>query len=214
MSKNWIFAIMGLATATGIACASMSAVETQMGGEAAAKEVTKAPDFTLQAADGTTVSLKDYAGKFVVLEWWNYQCPFVVKHYTGNMQNLQKQFKEEGVVWLTICSSAPGKQGHVNAEQALEIMGKAGGAPAKILLDPDGKVGKAYKAKTTPHMFLISPTGDILYQGAIDSITSSNASDIPKADNYLVNAWKETKEGKAVSTAKTNPYGCSVKYAD
>jgi peroxiredoxin len=212
--KVWMFTAIGLAIGVSIACASMKSEGQEMGTEMAAKEAMKAPEFTTGAADGTTVSLADYKGKYVVLEWWNYQCPFVVKHYQGNMQKLQEMYKDLGVVWLTICSSAEGKQGYVTSNQALEIMKKAGGNPTKILLDPSGKVGKLYKAKTTPHMFLISPEGVILYEGAIDSITSTNAADVDKAENYLNRAWEEAVKGKPVSKPKTAPYGCSVKYAD
>jgi len=172
-----------------------------------------APTFTLTDAKGAKVSLEDFRGKYVVLEWWNYQCPIVVKHYSSqNMQNLQRKLTGEGVVWLTICSSAPGKQGNVDGAKALEVMAGQKGAPTSILLDPTGEVGKKYDAKTTPHMFLVSPKGELLYDGAIDSIPSSNAADIPKAENYVLKAFEESKSGKAVSNPKTRPYGCGVKY--
>jgi len=172
-----------------------------------------APTFTLTDAKGAKVSLEDFRGKYVVLEWWNYQCPIVVKHYSSqNMQNLQRKLTGEGVVWLTICSSAPGKQGNVDGAKALEVMAGQKGAPTSILLDPTGEVGKKYDAKTTPHMFLVSPKGELLYDGAIDSIPSSNAADIPKAENYVLKAFEEAKGGKAVSTPKPRPYGCNVKY--
>jgi peroxiredoxin len=172
-----------------------------------------APMFTLTSAEGKTVNLADFKGKYVVLEWWNFECPFVVKHYgAGNMQKLQKEFTEKGVIWLTINSSAPGKQGHVNGEQAISLMKEKKASPTHVLLDHDGKVGKMYDAKTTPQMILISPEGVILYDGAIDSIRSSNPADIEKAENYLVKAFAEASSGKPVSTPKTQPYGCSVKY--
>jgi peroxiredoxin len=190
------------------ACAIVTAI-------VGAARVESAPAFTLKSSTGKDISLDDFKGKYVVLEWWNYGCPFVRKHYDSkNMQTLQRQFTSEGVVWLTICSSAEGKQGYVSLETADAQMKKESGAPTHILLDPNGTVGKLYKAKTTPHMFLISPKGEVLYQGAIDSIPSANPEDIKKAENYLVKAYKEALDGKPIATAKTQPYGCSVKYAN
>jgi peroxiredoxin len=172
-----------------------------------------APDFTLPSSVGKEVSLSDFKGKYVVLEWWNYQCPFVVKHYdSGNMQKTQKELMDKGVVWLTIVSSKEGSQGYVTAEQANSIMKDKKGVPSFILHDPSGVVGKKYDAKTTPQMVLISPTGEILYDGAIDSIPSSRIADLEKAENYLTRAFNEVMAGKAVSMPKTKPYGCSVKY--
>lgn len=210
MKSLWILALGTLISA----CTTDVTAGSSEQGAVANPEVTSsaAPPFTLPAADGKSVSLSDFKGKYVVLEWWNFECPFVVKHYSGNMQKLQKEFTEKGVIWLTINSSAPGTQGHVNGERALAIMKEKNGSPTHILLDHDGKVGRAYGAKTTPHMFLISPEGVILYDGAIDSIRSSNVADIEKAENYLVKAYNEASSGKPVSTPKTQPYGCSVKY--
>ena len=173
-----------------------------------------APGFTLKASNGKDVSLSDFKGKYVVLEWWNYQCPFVQKHYdSGNMQKLQKELTKKGVVWLIICSSAQGKQGYVTAEKANELMKSYSMGQTAILLDPAGDVGHAYKAKTSPQMFLITPKGKLVYDGAIDSIKSTNKADIAKAENYLLRAYNEVINGKEVSKPKTQPYGCTVKYA-
>ena len=172
-----------------------------------------APNFTLPSSTGKQVSLSDFKGKYVVLEWWNHQCPFVRKHYdSGNMQKTQKDLTEKGVVWLTIVSSTEGAQGYVTAEQANELMKNEKALPTFILHDPSGAVGKKYDAKTTPQMVLISPAGEILYDGAIDSIPSSRISDLEKAENYLLRAYAEASTGKAVSMPKTKPYGCNVKY--
>jgi peroxiredoxin len=189
--------------AFGVAVAAMAAFAT----------APSAPEFTLPSSVGKDVSLADFKGKYVVLEWWNYQCPYVVKHYnSGNMQRTQKELKDKGVVWLTIVSSKPGSQGYVTSEQANEVMKKNRGVPTFILHDPSGVVGKKYDAQTTPQMVLISPTGEMLYNGAIDSIPSSRIADLEKAENYLLRAFNEVSAGKPVSMPKTKPYGCNVKY--
>jgi peroxiredoxin len=172
-----------------------------------------APPIELTDADGKTVRLDSFKGKFVVLEWVNFQCPFVGKHYgSGSMQALQKKYTGEGVVWISICSSASGKQGHVTGPQAREAMKERGAAPTRFLLDPKGTVGKAYGAKTTPHMFVIDPKGIVVYNGAIDDKPSTDRADIPKAKNYLAAALDASLAGTPVETAATQPYGCSVKY--
>jgi peroxiredoxin len=189
--------------AFGVAVAAMAAFAT----------APSAPEFTLPSSVGKDVSLADFKGKYVVLEWWNYQCPYVVKHYnSGNMQRTQKELMDKGVVWLTIVSSKPGSQGYVTSEQANEVMKTNRGAPTFILHDPSGVVGKKYDAQTTPQMVLISPTGEMLYNGAIDSIPSSRIADLEKAENYLLRAFNEVSAGKPVSMPKTKPYGCNVKY--
>lgn len=177
-------------------------------------ESTPASAFTLTSSKGKSVNLTDFKGKWVVLEWWNYQCPFVQKHYnSGNMQKTQKQLTDKGVVWLTICSSAPGKQGHVSAEQAEKILADLKGNATHVLFDPEGKVGKMYNAKTTPQMVLISPDKqEVLYNGAIDDIRSANIADIAKAENLILRAYNEASNGKAVSIPYKEPYGCNVKY--
>jgi len=172
-----------------------------------------APALEARDADGKTVRLDAYKGKYVVLEWVNRQCPFVRKHYgSGNMQSLQKKYTEKGVVWLSVCSSAPGKQGYVQGPEAKEWMAEEKAAPTDFLLDPKGKVGKAYGAKTTPHIFVIDPKGKVVYNGAIDDKPSTDREDIETARNYLSAALDASMAGKKVEVAATQPYGCSVKY--
>jgi hypothetical protein len=172
-----------------------------------------APDFTLPGSLGHTHTLSDYAGKIVVLEWLNHGCPFVKKHYnSGNMQALQKMAKEKGVVWFSIISSAPGKQGYSTPEQANEAAQEKNAVPAAILLDPEGTVGKMYGAITTPHMYIIDEEGRLVYNGGIDDIRSANVDDIAKAKNYVRAALEEMLSGQEVSVKTSQPYGCSVKY--
>lgn len=172
-----------------------------------------APDFTLTDTHGKKHTLSAYRGKYVVLEWVNYDCPFIKKHYhSGNMQKLQKEFTAKGVVWLSINSSADGKQGFYTPEQINRKMAKWGAAPTAYLYDTDGTVGKTYGAQTTPHMFIINPEGRLIYQGAIDSIPSYDPADIPKADNYVADALNAALAGKPIAVSRTKSYGCSVKY--
>lgn len=172
-----------------------------------------APNFTLVDTNGESHSLSDFKGKYVVLEWVNYDCPFVKKHYSeGNMQGLQKTLTAEGVIWLSINSSAKGKQGAFSASEVNKLIQEKGAMPTAYLLDTDGKVGKLYGAKTTPHMFIINPEGALIYQGAIDSIPSFDVADIAKADNYVLKAISEAKSGQPILNSSTQPYGCSVKY--
>lgn len=181
---------------------------------AAPKIGAPAPTFQLVDTNGKGHSLEQYKGKWVILEWLNHGCPFVAKHYKGNMQKLQREAKSKGVIWLSIVSSAPGKQGHFAPAKANELTKQKNAAPLAVLMDPTGKVGKMYGAKTTPHMFLIDPKGTLLYMGAIDSIRSTDVDDIAKAKNYIMTALQEAMAGKPVTTPMTRPYGCSVKYAD
>lgn len=180
----------------------------------AAPEIGKpAPAFTLKDTSGKEVSLADFKGKTVVLEWVNHGCPFVVKHYgSGNMQGLQKEFTGKGVVWLSICSSAPGKQGHMEPAAAAAKSAELQSAATAYLIDEDGAVGKLYNAKTTPEMFIINPEGNLVYMGAIDSKPSASQGDIADATNYVQVALTESLGGKPVATPSTKPYGCSVKY--
>ena len=172
-----------------------------------------APDFSLPDAAGKTHSLSDYKGKYVVLEWFNPECPFVKKHYgSGNMQKLQAEYTGKGVVWLTIDSNAPGFEGNISPEQAQKVMKDWNTKQTALLLDPDGKVGRSYNAHNTPDMFVINPSGKIIYEGAIDSKASPNPADIPSSTNYVKVALDESMSGKSVSTTSTRPYGCSVKY--
>ena len=174
-----------------------------------------APAFTLPDSSGKAHALADFAGKLVVLEWWNPECPFVGKHYaSGNMQKLQKEWTAKGVVWLTVSSSGPGKQGHVDGAKAEALMKEKSGGPTAVLLDPDGKVGRAYGAKTTPHMFVIDAKGRVVYAGGIDDKPSTDPADVHTARNHVAAALGEVLAGKPVSTPTSSPYGCGVKYAD
>lgn len=180
----------------------------------AAKVGDKAPDFSVTDSHGKTHTLADFKGKWVVLEWHNQGCPYVKKHYgSGNMQKLQKEWTAKGVVWLTVISSARGQQGYVTPEQANAYLAEQKAAPSAVLLDPMGTMGMAYAAKTTPHMYVISPDGVLLYNGAIDDKPTTDVADVPGATNYLNAALNEAMAGKAVSMPATKPYGCSVKYA-
>jgi peroxiredoxin len=179
--------------------------ELRLGGEA--------PAFRLTDITGKTHTLADYRGKYLVLEWINYDCPFVKKHYgSGNMQALQKQYRDKGVVWLSICSSAPGKQGHYPLARWPQLVAERKAVPHAVLLDTDGTVGRAYGAKTTPHLYVIDPAGKLAYRGAIDSSPSTKAEDIPGAVNYVRAALEALLAGKVVVDPDTKPYGCSVKY--
>ena len=174
-----------------------------------------APAFSLPDSNGKTHALADFKGRFVVLEWWNYECPFVRKHYgSGNMQDLQRRWTGKGVVWLTINSSAPGKQGHVKGAKANALMKEGGGAATAVLLDHDGKVGRLYGAKTTPHMFVVDPKGILLYAGGIDDKPTTDLADVKVARNYVEAALGEATAGKPVTVTSSQPYGCSVKYGD
>ncbi len=172
-----------------------------------------APDFSLTDAKGQTQSLAQYKGKYVVLEWFNPQCPFVKKHYgSDNMQKLQEEYTSKGVIWLSIDSSAPGTQGNLTPEQAEKVMSSWKTHQTAFLLDPDGKAGRAYGAKNTPQMFVINPEGKVIYEGAIDSKATPNPADIPTSTNYVKVALDESLGGKPVTISNTKPYGCSVKY--
>lgn len=172
-----------------------------------------APEFTATTTDGDQISLSDYAGKLVVLEWTNKDCPFVRKHYSsGNMQAHQKAATAEGVVWLSIISSAPGTQGYVTAEQANELTVERDAAPTKVLLDPKGTVGHLYDARTTPGMYVIDAKGKLRYMGAIDDTPTASVADLKTAHSYVTPAVTAVLEGGAVDPAVTRPYGCSVKY--
>jgi peroxiredoxin len=174
-----------------------------------------APNFRVNDATGKVVQLSDFKGKTVVLEWNNPGCPFVKKHYdSGNMQKAQAAATAQGVVWLTINSGAPGKQGHMEWEQARDFVSKAGVKSTHYLLDPKGVVGKGYGATTTPHMFIVNPQGNVVYAGGIDDKPTANAADINGARNHVLAALTELKAGKPVSVASSRPYGCSVKYTD
>ena len=180
----------------------------------ASPEVGKrAPDFTLKDLSGEKHELSDLKGKFVVLEWVNFGCPFVRKHYgSENMQKLQKEFVDKGVVWLSICSSAPGKQGNETPDTAKSGFAQFGSAATAYLVDEGGKVGRLYNAKTTPEMFVINPEGMLIYAGAIDDKPTPDPSTVAGSNNYVKAALNEATAGKTVSVPSTKPYGCSVKY--
>jgi peroxiredoxin len=181
----------------------------------AARVGERAPDFTATDSNGQTHKLSEYAGKFVVLEWHNRGCPYTQKHYqSGNMERLQHEWTARGVVWFTVISSAPGKQGYVTAAEENAYLKEMKAAPTAVLLDPTGALGHLYDAKTTPHMFVINPQGILIYNGAIDDHPTSDASDIPHSQNYLSLALEEALAGKPVAVATSRPYGCSVKYAN
>ena len=173
----------------------------------------QAPQFTAKDSTGKEISLQSLKGKVVVLEWFNPNCPFVKKFYkNGDMPRFQKDLGGKGVVWLTIASSAPGKHGHLTAEQAEVIRGDLEMKSASLVLDESGEVGRAYGARTTPHMFVISPDGTLAYAGAVDSESSTDADDIPKAKNYVIDAADSLLANRPVEVSSTEPYGCSVKY--
>jgi hypothetical protein len=174
---------------------------------------TPAPDFRLTDSHGQTRSLAEFRGKPVVLEWNNPQCPFVKKHYrSGNIPQQQAQAIAAGAIWLVINSSAPGKQGHVDGAGAEAFLAEYHAKPSAYLLDPDGKVGRLYGARTTPHLFVIDKDGVLRYMGGIDSIASADEADIAKATQYVPQVLAELAAGKAVATPISEPYGCSVKY--
>jgi peroxiredoxin len=180
-----------------------------------AKVGKPAPAFTAKDSEGKTRNLSDFKGRYVVLEWHNQGCPFVKKHYdSGNMQRLQKELTEKGAIWLTVISSAEGKQGYVSPEDEQLYLFTTHAAPTAVLFDADGKIGHAYGAKTTPHMFVIDNKGVLIYAGAIDDNPSSDPKDTATAKNYVKAAFEEASASKPVTTATTAPYGCSVKYQD
>jgi alkyl hydroperoxide reductase subunit AhpC len=202
MGKIKVLIATGLVLLTGLAASADVSV-----GQSAPSALA------MKTAAGTDITLADYKGKIVVLEWYNPDCPFVKKHYSvGNMQNLQKEFTDKGVVWLAVNSSAPGKQGALTASEANERMAQSKGAATAVVLDPSGTVGKAFGAKTTPHMFIVDKHGVVVFQGAIDDNDSARSSTIEGAKNFVRIALEELLAGKSVTTAQTEPYGCSVKY--
>jgi len=198
--KNIITSFLTLAV-----CATMAAASPEIG--------KPAPEFTLTDSTGTPHNLSDFKGKFVVLEWLNHGCPFVKKHYdSGNMQKLQKKYTGKDVVWLSIVSSAPGKQGHMTPEDTNKTKKEKGAAPTAILLDEDGTVGRLYEAKVTPELFIINPEGTLIYKGGIDDKKSVDQADIATSTNFVAQALDEALAGKPVSMAETAAYGCSIKY--
>ncbi|MEH6702511.1 redoxin domain-containing protein [Parasphingorhabdus sp.] len=200
------FPALATATIAAIALASPLAAAQRTG--------AAAQDFKLTDVNGKTVQLSQFRGKTVVLEWHNPGCPFVSKHYnSGNMQMTQKAALQQGAVWLTINSGAKGKQGHMTGSEAKTLIAKQNIQSSNYLFDSKGLVGKAYGAKTTPHMYIIDGAGTLVYQGGIDDKPTANPADIKVARNHVLAALGEIKSGKKVSVAHSRPYGCSVKYA-
>ena len=185
---------------------------TAAGAAQAASVGQAAPDFTLNDTQGKPVKLSSFKGKPVVLEWNNPGCPFVRKHYNGNMQALQKAFTTQGVVWLAINSTEEDSVDHMGAEQLARWMADKGASPTATLLDPEGRVGRAYGARVTPHMYIVNAQGALAYAGGIDSIPSARMADIEKATNYVRQGLDELLAGKPLSTPTSQPYGCSIKY--
>ena len=175
---------------------------------------TTAPDFKGTDSNGAQHSLSEYRGKYVVLEWANKGCPYDQKHYlSGNMESLQKEWTAKGVVWLSVISSAPGTQGYVSPAEENSYIKSMHVASTAVLLDPTSAIARLYEAKTTPHMFVIDPTGKLIYEGAIDNKPTTDQADVKGADNYLNDALNASMSGKSVAVTTTRPYGCSVKYA-
>lgn len=173
----------------------------------------QAPAIEAEATNGKTFKLADQQGRLVILEWTNHACPFVKKHYdSGNMQKLQQFSNNNGMVWVSVVSSAKGKQGNVDAETANKIAADNYATPDYIILDESGEIGRTYGAKTTPHMFLIGADGKVIYNGAIDSINSVDQEDIERADKYFYNAMIASKKNETLDIAQSKPYGCSIKY--
>lgn len=198
--------LLALGLAGAALCAQPAAADPQLG--------QPAPAFQATDADGRTRSLAEFKGRTVVLEWTNNGCPYVGKHYgSGNMQALQRSATKDGVAWLTIVSSAPEMQGYLTPAQAKAWKAKEHAASTAVLLDPAGKVGRAYEAKATPHMFVIDKAGRVVYMGGIDDRPSSEPESLKGAKNYVAAALADVKAGRAVATPVTRPYGCSVKYA-
>jgi hypothetical protein len=204
MKKAWI---LGTALAVGSLSTLGAAAQAVIG--------QPAPPFTAVDANGKTVSLADFKGKHVVLEWVNPGCPYVQKHYnSGNMPATQKAALDKGVTWLTVSSTAKDAGDYRAPKDLVGWIQSKGGAPSATLMDDSGRIGRAYGARTTPHMYLIDPQGRLLYAGAIDSKPTSNPADIATATNYVNQAVGEALAGKAVSQSTTRAYGCSIKYAD
>ena len=198
----------------GVAAFTGAGLVTRSRALAAATVAAAAPPFSLASSQGPAVSLADHRGKVVVLEWTNHDCPYVRKHYeTKNMQTIQKEATGQGVVWLTIISSAPGTQGHVNAAQANELTKSREAAPSAVLFDPTGVVGKAYGATNTPHMYVVTRDGMLAYAGAIDDRPTSRRNDVEGAHNYVRAALAAVAAGQPVKVPVTRAYGCTIKYA-
>ena len=198
--KTTILSVLALVATLGLA-------------QAAPKIGAPAPAFSAVDTTGKTWSLAKLKGKRIILEWTNDQCPYVIKHYgSGNMQALQKEATGAGYIWLSVISSAPGKQGHVSPAEADALTTSRGAAPTAVLIDSQGVLGRAYEAKTTPHLFIIDEAGTLVYQGGIDDKPTTDPADIAGANNYVRQAMAELASGKPIANPVTRPYGCSVKF--
>jgi peroxiredoxin len=207
LTSNTVRSALAALAFSGLALAATAA--------SAAPEVGKpAPDFSATGIDGKPVKLSDLWGKTVVLEWTNDECPYVAKHYgSGNMQALQRDATKDGVVWISLISSAKGEQGWVDPKGAEDLTKSRNAAPSTMVLDESGKIGRAYEARTTPHMFVIAPDGKLAYMGGIDDKPTTRTSDVASAKNYVRAALDAVKAGQPVTTPVARPYGCSIKYA-
>ena len=172
-----------------------------------------APDFSIADSNGKVHNLQDYRGKTVILEWTNHDCPFVVKHYgTENMQKLQRDATADGIVWLSVVSSAPGTQGYVQGDEANKLTEERKAAPTAVLLDPKGKLGRDYTARVTPHMYIIDAEGKLVYMGGIDDTPTANWDDVKTAKNFVRAALDDMAKGQSIQNPVTRAYGCTVKY--
>ncbi|MGA7341221.1 MAG: redoxin domain-containing protein [Terracidiphilus sp.] len=209
-SRSFIPSITRLLTFVALAAAMVLSAAAQT-----ARVGAPAPAFTATDSRGQTESLSQFRGKYVVLEWHNQGCPYTRKQYeSGNMQSLQKQWTAKGAVWFTVISSAPGEQGYVTPAEENDYLARMHAAPTAVLMDPGGKLGRLYGARTTPEMYVIDPQGKLIYEGAIDNRPTPDVEDIKGADNYLNDALTQAMAGKPVATPYTRSYGCSVKYAE
>jgi len=200
---------MHLRSIARIACVALFAATPVL----AAAPGAAAPEFTIADTAGNPVRLADYRGRYVVLEWTNPECPFVQKHYVSrNMQDLQKEWGAKDVVWLSINSTSAGHAEFKTGDQMAAWMRAQGGAQKATLIDGTSAAGRAYGAKTTPHMFVVDPSGKLIYNGAIDDRRSANPADARSANNYVRAVLAEATAGRPVTVATTTPYGCSVKY--
>lgn len=221
MKRRTLFTLLALLAASALTAATLleapaktQAPEPDKASPPEAVVGEQAPDFTLESTNGKSYTLSELEGQYVVLEWLNFGCPYVGKHYgSGNMQALQEKYTGKDVVWLSIVSSAPGKQGYYPPEEMNVQNKKRGGNQTAILMDPKGNVGRTYGAKTTPHMYVISPEGTLLYKGGIDDKATTDEADIKGATNYVAAALDAAMNGNEVKVKTAPPYGCSVKYA-
>jgi hypothetical protein len=210
LGPRGLIALLGAAGLLGLLASARVAADTS----AQARLGAPAPNFTLTDSNGRSVSLADFKGKTIVLEWTNHECPYVRKHYGGqNMQALQKKWTGSGVVWLTLISSRPGAQGFVHGLEANKLTEERQAAPTAVLLDPQGGVGRSYGAQVTPHMYVVTGDGTLVYMGGIDDKPSTRLEDLKSAKNFVDAALSEVLAGKPVSVKTSRPYGCTIKYS-